>query len=184
MIKRLTAKDRLFCFELLADEKMNPENAAIKVGYSKTVARNKAYVWVSNSQQNPKPQVRAFLDTLLKQKEQTLDVTAERINNELAKIGFSNIADIIEKMGGHINLKLLKNLSEAERASIAEIYEYENEGVVQRKIKLHNKTDALKTLLKRIGKDGKSMNLTVQIIRNGEIVETEHKLLDGTSNQI
>ena len=68
-MKRLTAKDRLFCFEYLADEKLNPERAAIKVGYSESVAKTKAYQWVSNSKENPKPQIKAFIDQLLKQRE-------------------------------------------------------------------------------------------------------------------
>ena len=52
--RQLTKKERLFVFEYLADEKMNAENAAIKAGYSPSVARTKAYVWVSKSKQNKK----------------------------------------------------------------------------------------------------------------------------------
>lgn len=173
-MKRLTAKDRLFCYEYIADEKLNPEKAAIKAGYSPTVARNKAYVWVSNSQQNPKPQIKAFIDNLLKQKEQSLDYSSARIDQELCKIGFSNIADILDKMGGHINLKLLKELSDAQKCAIAEISETEVDGVITRKIKLHNKIEALKTLLKRLGKDEDSLNLTVNIIKDKKIVATKN----------
>jgi uncharacterized protein YdaT len=179
-MKRLTSKDRLFCYEYIADEKLNPENAAIKVGYSVTVAKSKAYQWVSNSKENPKPQIKAFIDNLLKQKEQSLDYSSARIDQELCKIGFSNIADILEKMGGHINLKLLKELSDAQKCAIAEIYETESDGVITRKIRLHNKIEALKTLLKRIGKDESGLNLTVNIIRDGQIVESKTKLIDGT----
>ena len=83
-------------------------------------------------------------------------------------------------MGGHINLKLLKELSDAQKCAIAEIYETESDGVITRKIRLHNKIEALKTLLKRIGKDESRLNLTVNIIRDGQIVESKTKLIDGT----
>lgn len=170
-MKRLTPKERLFVHELLADEKMNPERAAIKVGYSPTVARNKAYVWVSNSQQNPKPQVKALLDEMLRKKENDLDITIERIMREWVKMGFANLVDIIEKMGGHINMKLLKTLSEAEKASIAEISETEVDGVITRKIKLHDKHRSLESLARRI-KPIENSGITINVIKDGEIIST------------
>jgi phage terminase small subunit len=172
-MKRLTAKDRLFCFEYLADEKLNPERAAIKVGYSESVAKTKAYQWVSNSKENSKPQVKAFLDQLLKQRERNLEIDGRRIDEELAKIAFSNITDIIETMGGHINLKLLKNLAEDQKHAIAEISESELQGVTTRNIKLHSKLRALELLIKRIGKGEGSRYLTVNIYQDGKLIESK-----------
>lgn len=174
MLKRITPRDKLFCYELLADEKMNPETAALKVGYAKGVARTKAYIWVSNSEQNPKPQVKAFYDNLINKRESELGISAERIDKELSKIAFSNISDIIEKMGGHINLMKLKDLSLEEKHAIAEITETEFDGVVTRKIKMHNKIEALKTLLKRIGKDNSNQNLTINIIKDNKVIATKN----------
>lgn len=171
--KRLTPKDRLFCFELLADEKMNPEKAALKVGYSKSVARSKAYEWVSNSKQNSKPQVRAFLDQLLSKREKNLELSAKRIEDELMKIAFSNITDILQQMGGHINLQLIKNLSEAEKGAICELSETEFQGVTTRTIKLHSKLKALELLLKRIPGGSEDKKIIVNIIKDGKIVETK-----------
>jgi phage terminase small subunit len=174
-MKRLTPKDRLFCFELLADEKMNPENAALKVGYSKSVAASKAYSWVSNSKDNPKPQVKAFFDQLLSKREKNLELSASRIEDELCKIGFSNITDIIQQMGGHINLQLIKNLKEDERVAISEITESEFQGVTTRTIKLHSKLKALELLLKRIPGGKKGKNIVIQIIKDGEVIEERVK---------
>ncbi|MBE0538392.1 MAG: terminase small subunit [Ignavibacterium sp.] len=171
-MKRLTQKDRLFCYELLADEKMNPENAAKKAGYSDSVAHSKAYQWVSNSKINPKPQVKAFLDLMLKKREENLGISGARIDAELSKIAYSNITDILEKMGGHINIKLLKELNEAEKHSIQEISETEVDGVITRKLKLYNKLEAIKIMLKRIGKDNGGRNITVTIIRDRKIISS------------
>ena len=51
--KKLTPRDKLFAIEYLADLNLNPERAAKKVGYSDTVARTKAYQWVSDSKHKP-----------------------------------------------------------------------------------------------------------------------------------
>ena len=174
-MKRLTPKDRLFCFELLADEKMNPENAALKVGYSKSVAASKAYQWVSNSKENPKPQIKAFIDQLLKAKEKNLEFSAKRIEEELCKIAFTNITDIIQSMGGHINLQLLKNLKDAEKAAISEISETEFQGVTTRTIKLHSKIRALELLLKRIPGGSEDKKLIINVIKDGKIIETKEE---------
>lgn len=181
-MKRLTSKDRLFCFEYLADEKLNPERAALKVGYSPSVAKSKAYQWVSNSKENPKPQVKAFLDQLIKQRGNNSEITGERIDNELAKIAFSNITDIIEAMGGHINLQLLKNLPEEQKHSIAEITETEIDGVITRKLKLHSKLKAIELLMKRLGKQSVSRYLTINIIRDGKIIETKTREIGSGVN--
>ena len=76
-------------------------------------------------------------------------------------------------MGGHINLKLLKELSDAQKCAIAEINETESDGVITRKIRLHSKIEALKTLLKRLGKDEDNLNLTVNIIKDSKIIATK-----------
>lgn len=171
-MKKLTAKDKLFCYELLADEKMNPENAAIKVGYSASVAKSKAYQWVSNSKENPKPQIKAFIDLMLQKKQMNLEISAERIDREYANIAFSNIAEIIEKMGGHINLRLLKELTDAEKRAISEIIEIEHDGVITRKIKMHDKLGALKQLEKRITGKKSSKRLIINIYRDGKLIST------------
>ena len=176
--KKVTPKEKLFLFELMSDSKMNPEKAALKVGYTKSVARTKAYLWVSNSKQNPKPHLKAFLDKLLEKKEQKLDITTERVRNEIAKLAFSNVVDIIEKMGGQINLQMLNKLDESERAAIMELSEVEAEGVVTRKIKLHSKSKALDMLCRMLRiydkKDLIKKYTIIKIYRDGK-VEREKK---------
>ena len=169
-MKRITKRDKDFCYALIADRKLNPASAAIKVGYSDSVAKTKAYLWISESDNNPKPQVKAFYDKLMNERFRNNTISADKIDNELAKIAFSNIVDIIEKMGGHINLKLLKNLTEAEKHSISQISETEHNGVINRTIKLHSKIDALKLLIKRLGKNKTTQNILVKILIDKKVV--------------
>jgi phage terminase small subunit len=167
----ISEKDKIFVLEYLADSKMNPEKAALKVGYSKTMARTKAYLWVSNSKQNPKPQVKELVDEILKIRTEKLELSIQKIENELVKIAFSNIADILKKMDYEIDLKKLKKLSEAEQASICEISTIITDGEERKKIKVHSKLRALELLGKRYKmwvEESEPIQYLITIINNGK----------------
>ena len=167
---KINNKDKLFVLELLTDPKLNPEKAAIKVGYSKTVARTKAYLWVSNSKQNSKPHVKELYDKLLYIRIEKLGVTIESIEKELIKIAFSNLPDILKKMDYQISLEKLKNLDESERAAVSEISEVNNEGFERKKIKVHSKLRALELLGKRYKMwtdESDPIEYIIRILNNG-----------------
>jgi phage terminase small subunit len=169
-LKKITNRDKLFVLELLADPKLNPEKAALKVGYAQGVARTKAYQWVSNSKQNKKPQVKELYDKILQRRTEKLEVTIDNIEKELVKIAFSNLADIIKKMNYEIDLKKLKNLNEAEQAAISEISAINTEGMERKKIKVHSKIRALELLGKRYKMwtdEAEPIKYLIQILNNG-----------------
>ena len=156
--------------ELLADPKLNPEKAALKAGYSRSIARTKSYLWVSNSKQNPKPYIKDLLDKLLAKRIQKLEVNVERIENELIKIAFSNLADMLKKMNYQISLEKLKDLDESECAAISEISETSNEGFERKKIKVHSKLRALELLGKRFKMwtdESEPIEYIIRILNNG-----------------
>ncbi|MDR9052077.1 terminase small subunit [Burkholderia multivorans] len=57
--KRLSARDKRFVDEYLVD--LDVVAAAIRAGFSGSMARSKAYLWVSESKQNPKPHLYAAI---------------------------------------------------------------------------------------------------------------------------
>ena len=169
-MSEITNRDKLFLLELLSDAKLNPEKAALKVGYSKNVARTKAYLWVSNSKQNPKPYVKEMYDKLLSKRIEKLEVTVERIEKELIKIAFTNLPDILKKMDYQISLDKLKNLDENEIAAISEISETNNDGFERKRIKLHSKMRALELLGKRFKMwtdESEPIEYIIRILNNG-----------------
>ena len=169
-MNEITNRDKLFLLELLADPKLNPEKAALKVGYSRNTARTKAYLWVSNSKQNPKPHVKEMYDKLLSARIEKLEVTVEKIEAELIKIAFCNLADILKKMDYQISTEKLKNLDENERAAISEISEINNEGFERKRIKVHAKLRALELLGKRYKMwtdESEPIEYTIRILNNG-----------------
>ena len=173
-MSEITNRDKLFLLELLADPKLNPEKAALKVGYSKNVARTKAYLWVSNSKQNPKPHIKNMYDKLLSARIEKLEVTVEKIEVELIKIAFCNLADILNKMDYQISIEKLKNLDDSERAAISEISETNNDGFERKRIKLHSKMRALELLGKRYKMwtdESEPIEYIIRILNNGETAD-------------
>jgi phage terminase small subunit len=78
-----TDKERLFAHEYLIDK--SKKEAAIRAGYSEKTA-----VKIGSEVYN-RPHVKAWINERLAEKCQELDVTAERIIQELALIGFANL---------------------------------------------------------------------------------------------
>ena len=170
-MEKITIRDKLFILELLADPKLNPEKAALKAGYSRSIARTKSYLWVSNSKQNPKPHIKELLDNLLAKRIQKLEITVEKIENELIKIAFSNLTDIIKKMDYQISLEKLKNLDENEQAAISEVSEVNNDGFERKRIKVHSKLRALELLGKRYKMwtdESEPIEYIIRILNNGD----------------
>lgn len=135
--RKLTPQQMLFCREYVIDR--NATQAAIRAGYSEKTAPEQGSRLLSYAN------VRAEVDRLLQGLAKKLDITAERVLNELAKLAFVDIADIYNEDGG---LKQLSEMPEDARRAIVgiEIQEERIDGVVvgqTRKVKLADKKGAL-----------------------------------------
>lgn len=84
--KQLTPKDVLFVEEYLIN--LNPEQSALTAGYSASMAKTKAYQWVSDSKDNPKPEVYARIQKRIAERAKRAEITADKVLNEIAKIAF------------------------------------------------------------------------------------------------
>lgn len=169
--KQLNDQERIFVLEYLADEKMNAERAALKAGYSKSVARTKAFMWVSKSKQNPKPHVALYIAEILKKRESELQQIEQKVVKARENIAFSNLPKMIEKMEHQITLKGLSNLSEDEQVAIQTVA-VDGEKVT---IKLFDKEKSLAVLEKRIEAGKESVMKDVPRI----MVVKDEKLLTG-----
>lgn len=146
--KQLTKKERLFVFEYIADEKMNAEKAALNAGYSPSVARTKAYVWVSKSKQNKKIYIAEAVEEMMQKKLDSLDVESTMVLKEINKIAFFNPIKIIQQLEGKpdLTIEALKNIDPDLFAGVSEIVI--EDGLV--KIKVSGKLKALELLGKRL----------------------------------
>ena len=85
---KLNDRQAIFVKEYLID--LNATRAVIAAGYSERSARQIA---ASNM---AKPYIRAAIDLAMKERAAKLDISAEAVIAELARIGFADMADFVE----------------------------------------------------------------------------------------
>lgn len=137
----LTAKQKRFCDEYLID--MNGTQAAIRAGYSEKTANEQA------AQLLAKLSVSEYISERREKLSKKLEITQERVLEELARIGFSNIKDFVN--GGN-NVLELKHIEEAKTAAVAAVKtRLGDDGSVNTEIKLHDKVSALEKLARHLG---------------------------------
>ena len=135
-------KDRIFITEYMVD--FNAEAAAIRAGFTPATARTAAS-WIKPD--NPKKkEVRAEIDRLIEKRAKRTEVTVERIEEELAKIAFANITDVVDKEG-----KLIEGADRLDTAAIASITTKHGKGWTEQEVRLVDKALALKLLGMRRG---------------------------------
>jgi phage terminase small subunit len=158
----LTPKQRAFVREYLID--LNATQAAIRAGYSEATAYSQGQRLLKNVD------VEKAIADAMKNRATRLDITADRVLQELAKIGFSDIrkairwrSHLVEEEdnpeGGDIaviktivtnQVELVgsDDLDDETAAAISEISQNQGGGI---KLKLHDKRGALVDIGKHLG---------------------------------
>lgn len=142
MSLKLTPKQKLFCKYYLIS--LNATDAAIKAGYSKKTAD------VIGSENLVKPNIKEYLQSQMKKREEKLEITADKVITEIAKLAFANTSDVLEISDSGVIIKDLSNIDTTCIASAEEVFDKEGMrlGV---KIKLHDKTKNLELLGRHLG---------------------------------
>lgn len=143
MIRKLTPKQTAFVAEYLVD--LNATQAAIRAGYSvKSAAR--IGVELLN-----KTQVREAIAANQAKRAQRVEITADRVVSELAKIAFADPRDLMEWGPDGVKLKDSADLTEEQAASVAEVSETTTKDGGSLKLKKHDKVKALELLGRHMG---------------------------------
>jgi len=132
-----------FCQEYLID--LNGTQAAIRAGYSERSAKQIASRIMGTDD---------FKQKIAKLREgQALrtGVTADRVINELAKIGFAVSTDAVKVVKGVVSVTDTAKLDDDTRAAISEIKQTITRGGGSLSIKFHDKKGALELLGKHLG---------------------------------
>ena len=165
---QLTDKQIRFCEEYVID--WNGTRAAIAAGYSENSAKEIA------CQNLTKVNIQEYIDKIKNDLSRLSGVTALRNINELAKIAYSNLAEMVDDEG---TLKPFEELTEAEKASISELYpevysSIEGGTTVKRKLKLHSKIQAIDLLNKMLGFNApEKKEVKAELINNINSLSTE-----------
>lgn len=151
----LGARQQRFINEYLTD--LNATRAAIAAGYSKRTASQAGWEVLRN------PKVAAEISRRQKLLSERHEVTIENVISELAKIGFSNIAEFYAVgEAGHVELDraALRDTRKTAAISQIEIAETQDGQVV--KIKLFDKRAALGDLGRHLGLSSDRLDVVVQ----------------------
>lgn len=86
--KKLSAKQERFCQEYLVD--LNATQAAIRAGYSKKTA------YMIGHENLKKPKIQERISRAMKKREERTEITQDRVLQELALVGFSDLRNYID----------------------------------------------------------------------------------------
>ena len=137
---KLTEKQKRFVSEYLVD--LNATQAAIRAGYSAKTAEVIGY------ENLRKPQIMAAVAERQTQLSNKLEISQEKVLQELAAIAFANGTDFVTVTGaGLLDVKATSDVSKEKLPAIAGI-KYSQTGI---EIKLHDKVRALELLGKHLG---------------------------------
>lgn len=142
MAGRLTPKQELFVREYLVD--LNATQAAIRAGYSPKTAH------VIGNENLNKPEIQTAISVAKEQRAKRVDITADRVLQELAKIAFADVSDLVEQdeETGRTRLRALKQLP---GGVISEITERPGKDGPVMTVKLWDKGQALAKLGQHLG---------------------------------
>ena len=137
---KLTPKQKRFVDEYMVD--LNATAAARRAGYSEKTAEVIGY------ENLRKPQIMAAIQERQGELQGKLEITQERVLEELAAIAFANGTDFVTiTQAGLINVKATSDVPKDKLPAIAGI-KYNQLGI---EIKLHDKVRALELLGKHLG---------------------------------
>lgn len=136
---KLSEKQKRFVQEYLVD--LNATQAAIRAGYSEKTAEAIGY------ENLRKPQIRAEIEKRQKALQDKLEITQERVLQELAAIGFAKGTDYAEIVSGVVVPHDTGDMSEIQKSAIVSIKQTKD-GV---EIRLAGKLKALELLGKHLG---------------------------------
>jgi phage terminase small subunit len=148
--RKLTWKQKRFIWEYLADPERNATRAAVRAGYKS----------VDVHELLTHPRIRPVLEEENRKTFQSLEVTRERVIQEMATIAFSNLSDFLvedPKRPG----EFMYDVSNISREQAATLRDYHVDEQGRARISLHDKMAALQTLGKWIKLEEPATNKTV-----------------------
>lgn len=142
----LSEQQKTFAIEYIKCQ--NGTEAALKAGYAKKSAYNSAYQLKQN------PLIQRFIELNNQKRMERLNISADRVLNEFAKIGFFNIEEIYDEDGNILPIHEMPIHASAGISKIRErliVLNDDDTKVIEREYHFHNKLSALENLGKHLG---------------------------------
>lgn len=154
--RKLTRRQRRFLAEILIDPKRNAVQAAIRAGYKETTALSASCEFMKH------PQIKAAIEEADKRVWKKLEVTHERVLQEVANIAFASMGDYLSpdsSSSSGYRLDLTK-VSDQQMGVVKEFTEETVQGIKRTKISLYDKLSALQVIGKHLGMFKERMELS------------------------
>jgi phage terminase small subunit len=160
----------MFVEEYLVD--LNASEAALRAGYSPKSAKQ------IGTENLAKPSIAAAIEKRIADRVERIEISQDAVIQELAKIGFSTIADVAEWDGETVTVFASESRSKAALAAVSQVSASQH-GVT---LRMHDKQSALVNLGKHLGMFRERAVLEV---RDGsQIVERLFSRLDEYAERI
>lgn len=135
----LNKKQKRFVEEYLID--LNATQAAIRAGYSPSTA------YSIGNENLRKPEIKSEIDKAIAERSKRTGINADRILQELGKLGFVNIADVVDLETG----KVKDSATDEDLACIQSIKIKPTEWGTEREVKFYDKKSTLELMGKHLG---------------------------------
>ena len=160
---KLTEKQKRFCEEYLVD--LNATQACIRSGYSENTANR------IGSENLSKPVIHSYIQELRSKQQERTQITADRVLQEISKIAFSKITNLVNWKTGEISLEDYNSLTEDDKCAIESVSEVkttvaEQTEKITLRVKLYDKMKALESLGKHLGiyeKDNNQKDVKIKV---------------------
>lgn len=139
-VKKLTAKQARFVSEYLID--LNASQAALRAGY-KNGEKGRQLV--------PKSNVAEAIREAMAEREKRTQITQDRVVNEIAKIAFGDMRDVMEWGPRGVRLRPSSEIPADAAAFVSEVSETTTETGGSLKLKTNDKLKALELLGRHLG---------------------------------
>lgn len=174
MPRKLTALQARFAEEFVVD--LHATDALLRAGYKPTKRRHAGEI---ASRLLKSPRVQDRIGELQAEISRRTQISADRVLQEFARIGFANMADYTRVVGGE-RVLALENATRDQLAAVAEITvedfvdgRGEDTRQVRRtKMKLHNKHAALASLAEHLGLFTRRLELTGKVTLEQLVAES------------
>lgn len=149
--KTLNPRQDRFVHEYLID--LNANQAAIRAGYAEKTARHQAARLLANVN------IQAAISEAQKQRSRRTEITQDRVLQEYARLGFSDMRNYVSWGPDGIYMKPSDELSEDEARAVVEVSETTTEIITEKsskvttrvQFKLASKQQALDSMAKHLG---------------------------------
>lgn len=140
----LNPKQERFCKEYVID--LNGTQAAIRAGYSENTANEQAARLLADVS------IQNYVKRLQNKISERLEITADMVVQELAKIGFANTHDFVTDGNSIVDISKLERVKVASVSGV-KVTEIESEFGSKKitELKFHDKVSALEKLGKHLG---------------------------------